>query len=86
MSLQMWKTVMWFFFFSMIKRMLQPSKSMLSSNLCETWDLKWNESIMKLLVIDRVQQLLIVFGRYASRKRYLPAYLPGAEWYLPAQA
>ena len=25
------------FFFSMIKKMLQPSKSMLSSNLCETW-------------------------------------------------
>ena len=45
MSLQMWKTVMWFFFFSMIKRMLQPSKSMLSSNLCETWDLKFNETI-----------------------------------------
>ena len=33
---------MWFFFFSMIKRMLQPSKSMLSSNLCETWDLTLN--------------------------------------------
>ena len=33
------------FFFSMIKRMLQPSKSMLSSNLCETWDLIFNETI-----------------------------------------
>lgn len=33
---------MWFFFFSMIKRMLQPSKSMLSSNLCKTWDLTLN--------------------------------------------
>ena len=42
MSLQMWKTVMWFFFFSMIKRMLLQSKSMLSSNLCETWDLTLN--------------------------------------------
>ena len=30
------------FFFSMIKRMLQPSKSMLSSNLCKTWDLLLN--------------------------------------------
>ena len=34
--------VLWFFFFSMIKRMLQPSKSMLSSNLYETWDLILN--------------------------------------------
>ena len=34
--------VMWFFFFSMIKRMLQPSKSMLSNNLYETWDLTLN--------------------------------------------
>ena len=25
--------------------MLQPSKPMLSSNLCETWDLKFNETI-----------------------------------------
>ena len=39
MSLLMWKTVMWFFFFSMIKRMLLQSKSMLSNSLCETWDL-----------------------------------------------
>ena len=50
MSLQMWKTVMWFSFFSMIKRMLQPSKSMLSSNLCETWDLILNESIKGCIV------------------------------------
>ena len=34
--------VMWFFFLSMIKRMLQPSKSMLSNNLYETWDLTLN--------------------------------------------
>ena len=33
---------MCFFFFSMTKKMLQPSKSMLSSNLCETWDLILN--------------------------------------------
>ena len=33
---------MWFFFFSMIKRILQPSKSMLSSNLCKTGDLILN--------------------------------------------
>lgn len=64
MSLQMWKTVMWFFFFSMIKRMLLLSKSMLSSNLCETWDLILNESIMKLLVIDRVQQLRYRISAY----------------------
>ena len=50
MTLQMWKTVRWFFFFSMIKRMLQPSKSMLSSNLCETWDLILNESIKGCIV------------------------------------
>ena len=50
MSLQMWKTVMWFSFFSMIKRMLQPSKSMLSSNLCETWDLMLNETIKGCIV------------------------------------
>jgi|GEM_PF-2462504 len=31
-----------FFFFSMTKKMLQPSKSMLSSKLCETWDLILN--------------------------------------------
>lgn len=30
---------------NMIKRMLKPSKSMLSSNLCETWDLIFNETI-----------------------------------------
>ncbi len=36
------KMVKWFFFFSMIKRMLQQSKSMLSSNLYETWDLILN--------------------------------------------
>ena len=42
------------FFFSMIKRMLQPSKSMLSSNLCEKWDLILNESIIKLLESVRV--------------------------------
>ena len=42
--------VMWFFFFSMIKRMLQQSKSMLSSNLCETWDLILNETIKGCIV------------------------------------
>ncbi len=63
MSLLMWKTVMWFFFFSMIKRMLQPSKSMLSSNLCEIWDLILNESIMSLLDSDEFRQLLVVYVR-----------------------
>lgn len=50
-----------FSFFSMIKRVLQPSKSMLSSNLCETWDLILNESIMKLLELFRFQRFLIVY-------------------------
>lgn len=63
MSLLMWKTVMWFFFFSMIKRMLLQSKSMLSSNLCEIWDLILNESIMSLLDSDEFRQLLVVYVR-----------------------
>ena len=50
----MWKTVMWFFFFSMIKRMLQPSKSMLSSNLCETWDLILNSFYNEAVALSTV--------------------------------
>ena len=47
--------VKWFFFFSMIKRMLLRLKSMLSSNLFKTWDLISNESIMKLLDSNEFQ-------------------------------
>ena len=44
MFLPMSKMVRLFSFFSMIKRMLQPSKSMLSSNLFKTWDLILNRT------------------------------------------
>ena len=46
MFLPMSKMVRLFSFFSMIKRMLQPSKSMLSSNLCKTWDLILNRTFL----------------------------------------
>lgn len=45
----------------MIKRMLQPSKSMLSSNLCETWDLILNRIYNEAVGIFRFQQLLVGF-------------------------
>ena len=52
-----------FSFFSMIKRMLLLSKSMLSNSLCEIWDLILNESIMSLLDSDEFRQLLVVYVR-----------------------
>ena len=61
-------------FFSMIKRVLQPSKSMLSSNLCETWNLILNKSIIKLLELFRFQQFLIVY-KSNKQETLIPIYI-----------